>query len=162
MVPRVSSENRFYVPCGFIDKNYVVGDSSNVIYEAPLFIFTIISSRMHLVWFKHVSGRLENSLRYSTNYCYNPFPFPNITEDIKINLNEYALLILDEREKYSELSLSQMYDPKKMPLNLKSKHEELDTYVESLYEKKVFKNDDDRIKYLFSLYAMQESSYNLI
>jgi hypothetical protein len=162
MVPRVSSENRVYVPCGFIDENYVVGDSSNVIYNPPLFIFAVLSSRIHMTWFKTVAGRLENSLRYSTNFCYNAFPFPKVTENQKKKLEEISLEILDEREKYSELNLAQLYDPKKMPASLLKKHLELDEIVENMYEKQNFVDDNDRIKYLFELYEKRINSNSLI
>lgn len=162
MVPRVSSENRIYVPCGFIDADYVVSDSSNVIYNPPLFIFAILSSRIHMTWFKTVAGRIRNSLRYSSNFCYNAFPFPKVNENQKKKLEEITLEILDEREKFSELNLAQLYDSKKMPASLLKKHLELDEIVENMYEKQNFVDDNNRIRYLFELYEKMIKSNSLI
>ena len=78
IVPRVSSERRDYIPIGFLNKDVIVKDSAYAIYDAEPYLFGIITSKMHMIWVKTVAGRLKSDYRYSSNLCYNTFPFPNI------------------------------------------------------------------------------------
>ena len=162
LVPAVSSENRIYVPYGFVDSSYIVSANSNVIFDPPLYVFSVLSSRMHMVWFRTVAGRLRTDFRYSVGFCYNPFPFPSINENQIKKLEEKALIILDEREKFSEMTLAQLYDSKKMPESLLKKHQDLDESIDNLYEKKGFISDDERIKYLFNQYEKNTNREKLI
>ena len=79
----------------------------------------MIHSRMHMVWVRAVGGRLKTDYRYSAKLCYNTFPFPNITEKQKENLNLYVFAILDERAKYPSKTMAQLYDPEIMPMGLR-------------------------------------------
>lgn len=162
LVPAVSSENRIYVPYGFLDSNFVVSANSNVIFDPPLYIFSVLSSRMHMAWFRTVAGRLRTDFRYSVGFCYNPFPFPSINESQIKSLEEKALNILDEREKFPEMTLAQMYDSKKMPQSLLNKHREIDEEIDQFYEKKGFISDEQRIKYLFNQYEQNQKKEKLI
>ena len=101
---------------------------------------------------KTVAGRLKTDYRYSSALVYNTFPFPNITEKQKEEITELVLNILDEREQHSEKTLAQLYDPDKMPQNLKEAHHQLDLAIEQCYRKKPFENDEERLEYLFRLY----------
>ena len=80
------------------------------------------------------------------------FPFPNINQAQKDLLAECVFNVLDEREKYSEKTLDQLYDPDKMPDGLKEAHHQLDLAVEACYRKKPFIDDEERLEYLFKLY----------
>lgn len=152
IIPSVSSERRKYIPSAFLDTSYVISNSAFAIYNAEPWIFATISSLMHMVWVKSVAGRLESRIRYSSQLCYNTFPFPNINEKQKELLDEHVFNILDEREQHSEKTLAQMYDPDKMPQGLKEAHHQLDLAIEKCYRSKPFANDEERLEYLFKLY----------
>ena len=107
---------------------------------------------MHTVWLKAVGGKLETRLRYSKEVVYNNFPFPDITAQQKDQINIYVFEIIDEREKYPEKTLAEMYDPEKMPLGLKKAHEFLDEVIERIYQKKPFESDEERLTCLFEHY----------
>jgi hypothetical protein len=113
----------------------------------------VVASRMHMVWVKTIGGQLETRIRYSASICYNTFPFPDISDKQKKDLNYYYVYgVLEEREKHPEKTLAQLYDPDKMPKGLKQAHESLDIAVEKLYRSTPFKNDEERLEYLFRLY----------
>lgn len=152
IIPRVSSERRDYIPFGFLDNNSIISDSALAIYDVLPWILGVLLSRMHMTWVRAVAGRLKNDYRYSATLVYNTFPFPNITEKQKENITELVNNILDEREKHSEKTLAQMYDPDKMPEWLKQAHHELDLAIERCYRLKPFESDEERLEYLFTLY----------
>ena len=152
IIPSVSSENRDYIPIGFVDKNTIVTNLAFVIYEADTYLFGILSSRMHMAWVRVVAGRLKSDYRYSSHLCYNTFPFPKIHEDAKNNLEKLSLKIIHIREKHSGLNLSDLYSPNKMPEELLNAHLELDDYVDSLFSSKGFKSDYERVECLFDRY----------
>jgi hypothetical protein len=107
---------------------------------------------MHMVWMRTVAGRLKTDYRYSSALVYNTFPFPDITEKQKEELTEHTFRILEEREKHSEKTLAQLYDPDRMPEGLRQAHHDLDLAVERCYRKKPFGSDEERLAYLFGLY----------
>lgn len=152
IVPRVSSENREYIPIGFLDENTVISDSAFAIYDAQLWLFGILTSKMHMAWVKAVGGRLKTDYRYSATLCYNTFPFPKITEAKKAEIEQAAEAVLIAREMHTEKTLAQMYDPAKMPANLREAHNRLDLVVESCYRLVPFHSDEERLELLFSLY----------
>ena len=84
--------------------------------------------------------------------CYNTFPFPPISEQRKDEITQCVFRILDEREKHSERTLAQLYDPDKMPTGLREAHQENDRAVERCYRNRPFASDEDRLEYLFRLY----------
>jgi len=152
IIPRHSSENREYIPMGFLDKNTVVADSAFAIYDAQLWLFGILTSKMHMAWVKAVGGRLETRYRYSATLCYNTFPFPKITEAKRAEIEQAAEAVLIAREMHTEKTLAQMYDPDKMPANLREAHTHLDRVVESCYRPAPFTSDEERLEHLFALY----------
>lgn len=152
IVPSVSSENRKYVPIGFMDKDIISTNLCLIISDPEVYLFGIITSYMHNLWLKAVGGYLGTSIRYSKEVVYNTFPFPNISEKQKKEIEELVLNILDEREQHSEKTLAQMYDPDKMPKGLKEAHNQLDLAIEKCYRSKPFENDEERLEYLFKLY----------
>lgn len=152
VVPRVSSERREYIPFGFVDNDTIVLDSAQAIYIPNAFIFGVISSKMHMVWVKTTAGRLKSDYRYSSALCYNNFPFPNIFKQQKDEITELAFAVLDEREKHSQKTLAQLYDPNKMPEGLKKAHHTLDIAIEQCYRPKPFETDEERLEYLFKMY----------
>ena len=152
VIPRHSSENRTYIPFGFIDETYVISDSAQAIYNAEPWTFSILSSCMHMTWMRTVAGRLKTDYRYSSTLVYNTFPFPKITKVQKEEITQTTFKILEEREKYSEKTLAQLYDPDKMPEGLREAHRQNDLAIERCYRKKPFESDEERLEYLFKLY----------
>jgi hypothetical protein len=152
IIPSVSSERRDYIPIGFLDGSFIVSNSAFVIYDAEPWVFAVVSSNMHNIWVKSVAGRLESRIRYSSQLCYNTFPFPPIVPHQKTELEKLVYRVLDERETHSEKTLALLYDPDKMPKNLKEAHKELDLAIERCYRSKPFENDEERLEYLFKLY----------
>src|SRR5690554_849660 len=152
LIPRVSSESRDYIPCGYLDSETIISDSGLAVYDAEPYMFAIINSRMHMVWVKNVGGKLKTDYRYSKDICYNTFPFPDITTKQKENLNLYVFAILDERAKHPSKTMAQLYNPTTMPKGLLQAHQELDTAIEQCYRLQPFKNDTERLEYLFKQY----------
>ena len=152
IVPRVSSIRRKYIPVGFISSIDIILDSAQVIYDAETYHFGVISSNIHMLWVRATAGRLKSDYRYSSAICYNHFPFPPITEKQKEILTEHTFAVLDQREKHSEKTLAQLYDPNKMPQGLKEAHHQLDLAIERCYRSKPFTSDEERLEFLFGLY----------
>ena len=152
IVPSVSSERREYIPIGFVDKNTVISNSAFAVYDAELWLFSLLTSKIHNVWVRTVGGRLEERIRYSATLCYNTFPFPKITKEQKEHLTELAEEVLLTRENHTEMTLGEMYNPETMPDDLKQAHHELDIAVEQCYRPEPFTSDDERLEYLFKLY----------
>jgi hypothetical protein len=154
IIPRVSSERRNYVPMGFLDSNIIISDSAQAIYDPDPYIFSILNSMIHMVWFKATAGRLKTDYRYSSALSYNTFPFPKISEMQKQELTQSVFRILEEREIHSEKTLAQLYDPNKMPNGLREAHRLNDLAVERCYRSKPFETDEERLEYLFKLYEV--------
>jgi hypothetical protein len=152
IVPGVSSERRKYVPVGLLDKNVVISNAAFAIYNATSLVFGIVSSKMHIVWMKTTGGRLKMDYRYSPTLCYNTFPFPKISDEKKAEIEEAAENVLITREYYPEKTLAELYDPDKMPQDLREAHTKLDDIVESCYPGYPFASDEARLECLFKLY----------
>ncbi len=152
IIPSVSSERRKYIPIGYLDKGTVVSNLAFAIYDASLWLFGILTSEMHMTWVRTVGGRLKTDYRYSAGLCYNTFPFPTISDTKKSEIEEAATNVLLARANYPEKTLAELYDPEKMPEDLREAHEELDRIVESCYPGAPFPNDEARLECLFRLY----------
>jgi hypothetical protein len=153
LVPRVSSENRKYIPMGFFNKNIIVSDTCIAIPSGNIYHFGILTSAMHMTWVKYVCGRLESRFRYSNTIVYNNYPFPeNITDKQKQKVETCAQKVLDTRAKYPNSSLADLYDLLTMPPDLTKAHENLDKAVDLCYRPQPFVNELNRIEYLFNLY----------
>jgi hypothetical protein len=152
IVPRVSSSRRQYIPTGFLNHNVIVADSAQAIFDPKVYIFSVINSLMHMAWVKTVGGKLKNDYRYSAVICYNTFPFPPITPTQEETLTGTALGILSAREQHPGSTLAELYDPDKMPENLREAHRANDLAVEACYRSEPFTNDEERLAYLFGLY----------
>ena len=152
IVPRVSSERRDYIPIGFVDKNTVISDSAFAVYNASLWLFGLITSKMHNIWVRAVGGALETRIRYTNTLCYNTFPFPKINEEQKERLSALAENILLTRESHTEMTLGEMYNPESMPQDLKYAHQAMDIAVEQCYRPEPFTSDEERLEHLFKLY----------
>lgn len=152
IIPRTTGENREYLPVGLLDNNTITTDAAYGIYDYSNWILGIIMSKMQIVWMKPLCGRLGTSFRYSSSICYNSFPFPSISEEKKKQIEEAAENVLVTRAFYPEKTLAELYDPDKMPEDLKEAHAVLDDIVESCYPGYPFANDEARLECLFKLY----------
>ena len=153
-IPSPSSERRKYLPIGFCEKGTLITAPNLIIYDPEMYLFAILSSRMHMLWIKAIGGKLETRIRYSVELCYNTFPLPNINIETKKLLKEISLKVLvDERERHFEKPISVLYDPDTMPKGLKDLHQEIDIIVEKCYQSKTFLNDEEKLKCLFDMYA---------
>ena len=152
IIPRVSSERREYIPMGFLDKNIVISDSAFALYDAQLWLFGILTSKIHNAWVRAVGGSLETRIRYSATLCYNTFPFPTISETKKKEIEAFAEEVLLTRQNHTEKTLAQMYDPGKMPKDLREAHHALDLAVDNCYPGAPFKSDEERLEVLFKMY----------
>jgi len=152
IVPSVSSERREYIPMGYLDENTVISNAANAIYDSELWLFAILESKMHMAWIRTVCGKLKTDYRYSSTLGYNTFPIPPLSSEQKERLNRSARKILLARENHSEQTLAEMYDPNKMPSDLREVHDENNIIVDQLYRKKGFAGDEDRLVILFDLY----------
>ncbi|KUF45101.1 DNA methyltransferase [Myroides marinus] len=152
VVPRVSSERREYIPMGILDAHSIILDSAMAVYDAKPYLLSVLHSKVHMIWVDTIGGKLETRYRYSAKLCYNTFPFPKITKAKEQELEECAYHILEVRERYPEKTLAQLYDPEKMPVDLKDAHRLNDLAVESCYREKPFTSDEERLEYLFKLY----------
>jgi hypothetical protein len=156
IIPCISSEQREYIPVGLLDENTVINNKGFAIYNSGLWIFAVITSKMHMTWVNVVAGRLESRINYSATLCYNAFPFPNLTDLQKKELEKYVYTLLGERENHSEKTLAQLYDPDTMPIGLRDAHHQLDLAVERCYRTKPFENDEERLEYLFKFYEQMK------
>ena len=151
IIPSTSSIRREYIPLGMATNNWVVTNSMYYVNGGGSFLIGILSSSMNMLWVKSIGGRLKMDYRY-TSLCYNTFPFPKITEAKKQEIEEAAEEVLLVREDYPGKTLADLYDPDKMPDDLREAHHKLDLIVESCYQDKPFANDEERLECLFKLY----------
>jgi hypothetical protein len=151
IIPATTSEKREYIPIGFLNEDTIISNSAMAIYNAQPWLFAMVTSRMHMVWVRNVGGKLKTDYRYSAKLCYNTFPFPDITTKQMENLNLYVFAILDERAKHNK-TMAQLYNPTTMPKGLLQAHQELDIAIEQCYRLQPFKNDTERLEYLFKIY----------
>lgn len=152
IIPCHTSERRDYIPFGFLSDSAVILNSALALYGASPLIFGIISSRMHMVWVRATCGRIKTDYRYSASVCYNNFPFPKISKEHEKKIMNKVNTLLKAREQFLEKSLADLYDPNTMPAEIKSAHEELDSCIEESYRNQKFNSDEERLKFLFSLY----------
>ena len=151
-IPRISSERRPYIPMGFVTGETIMTDLCQVVPNGTLYDFGILESRMHMTWMRTVCGRLKSDYRYSRDLCYNTFPWPEAKDTQRQNIEVLAQNVLDARDLYPDLTLADLYDPDKMPQELKDAHEHLDRAVDQLYRTKAFENDEERLQMLFDKY----------
>lgn len=152
VIPSVSSERRNYIPMGFIGNDTIVTNLCHIVPNGTLYDFGILESRMHMTWMRTVCGRLKSDYRYSRDLCYNTFPWPDAMETQRQNIEVLAQKVLDARDSYPEFTLADLYDPDKIPQDLKVAHEHLDRAVDLLYRTKAFENDEERLQMLFEKY----------
>lgn len=157
VTPRVSSENRPYLPVGLMSNHAVIGDRNFALYDAPLWNMALIASRLHWVWIGTVCVRMRTDFSYSNTLGWNTFPVPKLTEKNKEDLTRCAEDILLAREAHFPATIAELYDPEKMPENLRRAHDRNDEVLERIYIGRRFKNDTERLEKLFDLYTKMTS-----
>lgn len=153
IMPRTSSESRPYLPAGLLNAKNIVSSEAFALYDAPLWQLSMLCSKMHLVWISTVCGQLETRYRYSNVLGWNTFPVPTLTDTNKDDLARCTEEILLAREAHFPATIAELYDPKKMPANLREVHERNDEVLERIYIGRRFKNDTERLEKLFELYT---------
>lgn len=159
LVPRVSSENRRYIPIGFMSHENIATDAVQIVPNATLYEFGIITSNVHMAWMRTVAGRLEMRYRYSSTVVYNTFSWPKINKEQRKMIEKTAQGILNARALYPESSLADLYDELTMPVELRKAHQENDRAVMEAYGMKVGETtESDSVAYLFKMYEKLISS----
>ena len=133
VVPRVSSQNRRYVPMGFVKSGTIVTDRVQIIPDANLYDFGIIISNVHMAWMRTTCMRMKSDYSYSKDVVYNNFPWPNPTEAQRVKIEQTAQAILDARALYPNSSLADLYDELLMPPELRKAHQQNDKAVMQAY-----------------------------
>ena len=153
LIPRVSSENRRYIPVGFMPSTVIASDATVLVNNATLYDFGLISSLVHNAWMRVVAGRLKNDYRYAPSVYYN-FPMPNPTDEQRQKIEQTAQAILDARALYPNNSLAEMYGEKMMmfPELLKA-HRDNDRAVMAAYGLPATLPESDIVAHLFALYT---------
>jgi hypothetical protein len=158
VVPGVSSERRPYLPVGLVDDRTALTNLAFGIYDAPLWNMALIASRLHLVWIATVCGKLKTDFRYSNTLGWNTFPVPTLTEKNKSDLTRCAEDILLAREAHFPATIADLYEPNKMPDDLRHAHDRNDEVLERIHIGRRFKNDTERLEKLFDLYTKMTAS----
>ena len=152
LVPRVTSERRKYIPLGFLSYENIASDAVQMITNATLYDFGILTSIVHNAWMRVVAGRLKSDYRYSPS-VYNNFIWIDTTEQQKEQINKTAQAILDARALYPDWSLGDLYDPLTMPLELLKAHKANDKAVMSLYGFEPDASEEEMVAKLMQMYA---------
>lgn len=152
-IPKVSSENRRYIPMDYLSGDIIPGDKLFVMQNASRYHFGILTSNVHMSWMRAVCGRLKSDYSYSNTIVYNNFPWPEVTEEQKDKIEKTAQAILDARALYSESSLADLYDPLTMPPELKKAHIANDKAVMQAYGFNIRETSEaDCVAFLMKLY----------
>ncbi len=160
VVPLVSSQRRDYIPIGFLNKDIILSNKVQAIFDPEPYIFGILNSKMHMIWVKTITGRIRTDYQYTAGLCYNSFPVPSLSETQKAEIVNTAVEILGVRESFPERNLAFLYDPDKMPIELIQAHKNLDKLIDSIYRKEPFYSDEERLEHLFKLYSKMTGSKN--
>ena len=136
-------------------KDTITSNKNYTISSSDLYVFGILSSKMHITWTKYVCGRLESRFQYSTGIVYNNYPWPtNVINKNKEYVESAAKKILDVRNDYlnDKNCLANLYDINLMPQDLLKAHRILDSAVDKCYGNFKFATEGKRLELLFNLY----------
>ncbi len=150
-IPKVSSENRRYIPMDFLSKEIIPGDKLFCMQNATLYHFGILESNVHMAWMRMVCGRLKSDYSYSNTIVYNNFPWPHCGDTVTIEKTAQA--ILDARKKYTNDTLADLYDPNFMPVDLLDAHRANDRAVMAAYGFSTKMTESECVARLFEMYA---------
>ena len=163
-IPKVSSENRRYIPIDYLSKEVVPGDKLFVMQHATLYHFGVLTSSVHMAWMRAVCGRLEMRYSYSNTIVYNNFPWPfagmhavrvqktTQSSRLRTDIEQTAQAILNTRAKYPDSSLADLYDERTMPPDLRKAHKENDKAVMAAYGFDPKMSEAEIVAELFRMY----------
>ena len=152
LIPVISSGTRKYIPIGFMGSDVICGASNQMIPNANLYHFGVLTSIVHMSWMRITCGRLKTDYRYSNNVVYNNFPWCEPTDEQKSEIERTAQRILDARNLYPESCLADLYNDMLMPPELKKAHEENDLAVIKAYGLKKNIVESDCVAFLMNKY----------
>ena len=132
-IPETSSERRRYIPIGFMNGEVIASNAVQILPDATLYHFGVLTSNVHMAWMRAVCGRLEMRYRYAGRVVYNNFPWPTPTDAQKAKIEQTAQAILDARALYPDASLADLYDETTMPPELRKAHQQNDKAVMIAY-----------------------------
>ncbi|WP_418307728.1 MULTISPECIES: type IIL restriction-modification enzyme MmeI [Parasutterella] len=155
LIPIVSSENRRYIPVGYVSKDIITNNANFTISNASLYTLGVLTSSVHMAWMRTVAGRLKSDYRYSNTIVYNNFIWPKVTEKNKSQIEKTAQMILDARAKHPTMSLAQLYDELTMPEDLRNAHTANDKAVMKAYGFKPSMTEPEIVAELFKLYEVK-------
>ena len=158
VVPAISSENRQYLPCGYLSQGNIISNKNYGLFNAPLWNMSLIASRLHWVWIGTVCVRMRTDFSYSNTLGWNTFPVPTLTSKNKADLTTCAEDILLARERHFPATIADLYKPESMPEDLRRAHQRNDEVLERIYIGRRFKNDTERLEKLFELYTEMTSN----
>ncbi len=158
-LPKVSSENRRYIPMDYLSPEIIPGDKLFCMQGATLYHFGILTSNIHMAWMRAVCGRLKSDYSYSNTIVYNNFPWPNPTERQKAKIEQTAQAILDARARFPDCSLADLYDEAAMPPELRKAHQENDKAVMAAYGFDSKMNESEIVAELFKWYTQLSSNF---
>ncbi|WP_299616431.1 DNA methyltransferase [uncultured Tateyamaria sp.] len=153
VVPAISSENREYLPVGLVTSSTILSNKCYALYDAELWHLSLLASRLHLSWVGAVCVRMRTDFSYSNSLGWNTFPVPKLTEKNRADLTAAAEGILLAREAHFPATIADLYDPEKMPANLRAAHDHNDEVLERIYIGRRFRNDTERLEKLFEMYT---------
>jgi hypothetical protein len=153
LVPRHSAESRQYLPISLHQRGVIAADGAFALQDAPIWNFSILVSRLHIVWIAAVCGKIKTDYRYSSTLGWNTFPVPTLTDKNKANLMSRAEDILITREAHYPATIADLYNSENMPVDLREAHERNDEVLERIYIGRRFRNDTERLEKLFELYT---------
>lgn len=151
-IPKVSSENRRYIPICYVEPKIIVNGSALIVPDASLYHFGILTSNVHNAWMRTVAGRLETRYQYSGNVVYNNFPWPTPTDEQKTKIEQTAQAILDARALYPDCSLADLYDELTMPVELRKAHQANDKAVMQAYGFNIKMTESECVAELMKMY----------
>ena len=154
-IPKTSSENRKYIPMGFLDADVIAGGGGlMIIPDADLYTFGVLTSSVHMAWTRRVCGRLKMDYRYSAQVVYNPFVWPLVDEAARSRIEQTAQGILSARGLNPESSYAELYNDLLMPPALRAAHEENDRAVMEAYGFAEGMSEDEIVSELLDRYEV--------
>ena len=151
-VPEVSSEERRYIPIGFLSKDVIAANTVMTMSNATPCLFGMMSSKAHTAWVRTVAGRMKSDYRYTPS-VYNNFPWPDLCDSVRVKITSTGQGILDARAAHPDCTLADLYDPLTMPPDLRAAHEANDRAVLAAYGLAPDTPEPEIVAHLFKLYA---------
>ena len=152
IIPSHSSENRKYIPIGFVQPDIICSNANLMIPQATPYHFAVLTSNVHMAWVRAVCGRIKSDYRYSNDIVYNNFPWPTPTDEQKAKIEQTAQAILDARALYPDCSLADLYDELTMPVELRKAHQANDKAVMQAYGFSIKMTESECVAELMKMY----------